>query len=137
MPASGCNCSGYQNSHGFGASCKGWEFEGQNPWCYVEPACKGDGGGSNGSFGQPYEDCYESWPGQSFPQAFPPTDNLAPSPSPPPPPPPDSSVLRTAQPSQLLQPRSGCACSGYKNAHGFGAACQGWDQGWGQGWGQG
>ena len=141
MPASGCNCSGFQNRHGFGGSCKGWEFEGQNPWCYVEPSCKGQdaggGGFSNGSFGQPYEDCYEVWPGQT-PDSWPGQTSDSPGrtlPSPPPPPPPrsgSSSALAAAeaaavQPVRPLAPRSGCACSGYKNAHGFGASCAGWE----------
>eukprot|EP00966_Prymnesium_polylepis_P258249 5965619-Prymnesium_polylepis.1 len=61
VPVSGCNCSGVSNSHGFGASCKGWEYDGQPPWCYLEPACAAVRGAPygrrNGSFGRPYEEC--------------------------------------------------------------------------------
>jgi hypothetical protein len=61
VPTSGCNCSGSSNTHGFGASCKAWEYEGQTPWCYVDPTCAHERsapyGRGNGSFGMPYEDC--------------------------------------------------------------------------------
>ena len=42
-PSSGCNCSGYSNTHGFGAYCKGWEYEGQAAWCYLDTACSQGG----------------------------------------------------------------------------------------------
>jgi len=34
-----CPCSGWSSKHGFGSYCKGWELEGQTPWCYVTEAC--------------------------------------------------------------------------------------------------
>ena len=69
-PASGCSCSGFSSSLGYGASCKGWEYEGQPPWCYTSPSCHASAGSTassepsghwsrteNGSFGHPYEQC--------------------------------------------------------------------------------
>ncbi len=76
MPASGCNCSGKSNSHGYGASCRSWEYDGQPPWCYVEPSCKGAEADmwsrvQRGSFGMPYEDCIEreTRPAEAWPSA--------------------------------------------------------------------
>ena len=66
MPASGCNCSGFESPLGYGSSCRGWEFAGQEPWCYVSPGCALASGGAvatrwarhdNGSYGHPYETC--------------------------------------------------------------------------------
>lgn len=77
MPLGGCNCSGYKNVHGFGAHCQGWEFDGQTPWCYVKPECsqktRDDSGtpATQGSFGQPFEDCYETWPQQGAREEIP------------------------------------------------------------------
>ena len=34
-----CPCSGHESVHGFGAYCRGWEFAGQTPWCYVHDNC--------------------------------------------------------------------------------------------------
>ena len=62
-PRSGCSCSGYENKHGFGGSCHGWEYEGQTPWCYTTPNCsfvEKLGLPRRGSFGQPYVHC-EPW----------------------------------------------------------------------------
>ena len=60
-PVSGCNCSGTSNDHGFGAFCKGWEYAGQAPWCYLDLACalrtSAPYGRGNGSFGLPHEVC--------------------------------------------------------------------------------
>ena len=76
VPASGCNCSGFSSALGYGASCKGWEYEGQTPWCYVSRDCKllaGAMAGSrwarsdNGSFGQPYEQCVWRSPDEPLP----------------------------------------------------------------------
>jgi hypothetical protein len=65
-PKSGCSCTGNSSSLGFGAHCKGWEFAGQTPWCYVEPSClaaaTGAPSGGTGSFGLAYEDCAERRP---------------------------------------------------------------------------
>ena len=36
-PASGCNCSGYQSPLGYGASCRGWEYEGRRRGANVPP----------------------------------------------------------------------------------------------------
>eukprot|EP00966_Prymnesium_polylepis_P277717 6416265-Prymnesium_polylepis.1 len=71
---SGCACSGYNNSHGFGAHCGPWEYVGQVPWCYVHLNCSNPTGAAKGSFGHPYDDCAE------------------PTPPPPPPPPPDAAA---------------------------------------------
>ena len=38
----GCQCTGYNNSHGFGPYCKAWEEKiapHQTPWCYVFDNC--------------------------------------------------------------------------------------------------
>ena len=111
--------------HMFRSYCKGWEFEGQIPWCYINASCRAGGGEAGGtqqgSFGQPYEDCYETFPGEQ--PAGGSSSWSLPSPSPPPPPPVNAAVAV----SPRLRPRSGCACSGYKNAHGFGAHCEGWE----------
>ena len=70
VPASGCNCSGFSSKLGFGGSCKGWEYEGQAPWCYVSSACR-EGAAAHaagvaasrwartdsGSYGHPFEEC--------------------------------------------------------------------------------
>lgn len=61
----GCRCSGFSNSHGFGAFCKAWEAhlpggEGQKPWCYVDDACEKGRVSTKrkrGSFGKSYADC--------------------------------------------------------------------------------
>jgi hypothetical protein len=77
-PASGCNCSGYQSPLGYGASCRGWEYEGQTPWCYVDRGCALASGGAaasrwarkdNGSFGQPFETCVWRSPSDPLPSA--------------------------------------------------------------------
>ena len=52
---SDCLCSGYNSSLGFGAYCKGWEFEGQTPWCYVASSCPA--AASTGSFGHAFFSC--------------------------------------------------------------------------------
>ena len=74
VPASGCKCSGFSSKLGFGSYCKGWEYEGQTPWCYVGADCSAGAGGAsnerwarteNGSFGQPYEDCVWRAPSSS------------------------------------------------------------------------
>ncbi|KAL1515781.1 hypothetical protein AB1Y20_002397 [Prymnesium parvum] len=78
----GCPCSGFVNSHGFGGHCASWEFEGQRPWCYVQPNCSRDAAAA-GSFGHPYEDC------------------ALPSP---PPPPPDKQALAAAQAQSAVAP---------------------------------
>ena len=76
VPASGCNCSGFSSALGYGSSCKGWEYEGQAPWCYVARDCHLLGGGAagsrwarndNGSFGQPYEQCVWRTPEDPLP----------------------------------------------------------------------
>ena len=36
-PASGCNCSGYHSPLGYGASCRGWEYEGRRRGANVPP----------------------------------------------------------------------------------------------------
>lgn len=54
-PRSGCACSGYKNKHGFGQSCKGWEYVGQQPWCYVDANCSA--AAHKGSFGESYDEC--------------------------------------------------------------------------------
>jgi hypothetical protein len=54
----GCTCSGVRSALGFGASCRGWEYEGQMPWCYVADNCSlASAAGSSGSFGHRYLDC--------------------------------------------------------------------------------
>jgi hypothetical protein len=50
-----CPCSGYSNKHGFGAFCKGWEVEGQVPWCYVHHNCTAPVVG--GTFKHPFLQC--------------------------------------------------------------------------------
>lgn len=73
VPASGCNCSGYRSSLGFGAYCSGWEYAGQAPWCYVSPSCAQGGAADRwarsdqGSFGQPFEQCVWRAPEDSQP----------------------------------------------------------------------
>lgn len=78
VPASGCNCSGASSALGYGASCRGWEYEGQTPWCYVARSCSLASGGAaasrwartdNGSFGLPYEQCVWRSPGDPLPGA--------------------------------------------------------------------
>ena len=63
----GCQCSGYANKHGFGSYCKGWEVDGQTPWCYVHSNCTVETNG--GSFAHRYLECTEkpaagSWLGR-------------------------------------------------------------------------
>ena len=54
----GCGCSGYKSTIGFGSYCKGWEYEGQTPWCYVFDNCSlASASGRPGSFGHRYLDC--------------------------------------------------------------------------------
>ena len=55
----GCPCSGVTSPLGFGAACKGWEFVGQTPWCYVFDNCTqaAVGVGTRGSFGRRYLEC--------------------------------------------------------------------------------
>ena len=58
VPASGCKCSGFSSKLGFGSYCKGWEYEGQTPWCYVFDNCSlASASGRPGSFGHRYLDC--------------------------------------------------------------------------------
>ena len=66
-PAS-CTCSGFSNSHGFGAYCKAWEShlpggEFQMPWCYVNDQCKVGPGRRRGNFGKQHVDCVLQAPG--------------------------------------------------------------------------
>ena len=49
-----CPCSGYSSKLGFGAHCRGWEFEGQTPWCYVNASC---GAVPSGTFGEKFMEC--------------------------------------------------------------------------------
>ena len=63
--ASGCPCSGYSNSLGYGPKCGRWEYEGQTPWCYVSPNCKA--AAEVGSFGQPYDACVRKAPSDMQP----------------------------------------------------------------------
>mmetsp|Transcript_29464 Transcript_29464/g.93157 ORF Transcript_29464/g.93157 Transcript_29464/m.93157 type:complete len:527 (-) Transcript_29464:260-1840(-) len=53
-----CPCSGWSSKHGFGAYCKGWELEGQTPWCYVTEACPTTMT-AGGSFAHRYIQCTE------------------------------------------------------------------------------
>ena len=54
----GCPCSGVRSPLGFGGSCRGWEYEGQAPWCYVFDNCSlASAAGPPGSFGHRHIDC--------------------------------------------------------------------------------
>ena len=54
----GCPCSGVRSALGYGGRCKGWEYEGQAPWCYVHDNCSlASAAGRPGSFGHRYLDC--------------------------------------------------------------------------------
>ena len=72
LPPPGCRCTGHESVHGFGAFCRGWEFEGQPPWCYVDDACA-SAEGEGGSFNTKHAPCVKDVP--------------PPPPNPPPPPP--------------------------------------------------
>jgi len=57
LPPTGCLCSGFANSHGFGAYCAAWESSlepDQTPWCYVSDSCAS---GEAGSFNHKHADC--------------------------------------------------------------------------------
>lgn len=54
----GCPCSGYRSALGYGSQCRGWEYEGQTPWCYVFDNCSlASAQGGTGSFGHRFLDC--------------------------------------------------------------------------------
>jgi hypothetical protein len=48
--AEGCPCSGHESVHGFGSYCRGWEFAGQTPWCYVGDTCESATGPNGGAW---------------------------------------------------------------------------------------
>ena len=111
--AESCPCSGHESVHGFGPFCKGWEFAGQNPWCYVNDDCPT----AIGESGSKFNDCVSNM--------------TSPPPKPPsPPPPPPSSP---PPPIRLIESHDGwgtpdtCQCSNWTNKHGFGAYCKGWE----------
>lgn len=118
----GCSCSGHESVHGFGAECRGWEFAGQVPWCYITsdsncPAASGNAG----SFESKHVECVRTVP----PPPPQPPSSPPPQPSPPPPPSPP--------PAPWLENREGwgtsddCPCSGYNSSLGFGSYCKGWE----------
>ena len=100
LPEPGCHCTGMESIHGFGAYCKGWEFPGQTPWCYVNEEC----GGALGTTGARFMDCVAN-------------DSVEVSPPPPPP-------LRLVESHDGWGTPQGCPCSGWSNKHGYGAYCK-------------
>ena len=116
-PPKGCSCSGLESVHGFGAYCKGWEFPGQLPWCYVADSCTADG--THGSLGAKFVDCVSNITAPPPPPSPPPDP-----PSPPPPPPPPAPWV--ASRDGWGTPK-GCECNGYSNKHGYGAYCKAWE----------
>ena len=127
---SGCRCSGFSNEFGFGRFCHPWESASQEPWCYVDEACAG--AAAAGSFGRRHEACaeyapsllYNSYNGNG--SAADGLDQLAGG---------DASRGDERMPRPFTggddgegwRPRAACPCSGYSNAHGFGATCKGWE----------
>lgn len=106
--ASGCTCSGFSNTHGFGRFCHPWEDPHQEAWCYVSDNCTS--AALQGSFGRRYESCdlpIEMEGGDAIEAAF------------------NATGMRAAE--TRLAPASGCNCSGASNAHGFGAYCKDWE----------
>jgi hypothetical protein len=97
---SGCKCIGIVNAHGFGGYCHSWEEQYQAPWCYVGDECPVK---RKGSFGLKHERCdqEEIFPGRPEGQ--------------------DSA------PDVSWEAPARCACSGYKNKHGYGAYCKAWE----------
>lgn len=117
---SGCQCSGFSNEYGFGRFCHPWESASQEPWCYVDAVCTG---AAAGSFGRRHEACAEYAPSPLYNGSA--VDPLAGG---------DASSVDERMPRPFTgedgegwRPRSACPCSGYSNAHGFGAYCRGWE----------
>ena len=143
---SGCRCSGFSNEHGYGRFCHPWENSFQPPWCYVDGACAA--AEVAGSFGRRHEECAPWQPGQEStgldsdsdrsqaggrgPEAWAGGQGSAGA---------AAGAVGESYPGETAlaetaprplggsgwRPRAACACSGYSNAHGFGAACAAWE----------
>ena len=126
-----CPCSGHESVHGFGAYCRGWEFAGQTPWCYVHDNCSLVE--STGSFGSKHAECVSNVSSPPPPPPSPPNPPPPPNPPDPPPPPPSPPPPPPPPPKPWVESSEGwgtpdsCPCSGYSNKHGFGAHCKGWE----------